>query len=72
MAYLLKRYGAMGSCYQDSRVTDTFDDGADHTDDEFLLELLRSIHDDWNREHDDDDGESMFHYHFYGTSFTNI
>lgn len=43
---------------------DMINDGAD-TDNEFLLELLRNIHDDWIREHGndhDDPGTGTFHH----------
>lgn len=53
-AYFLERYGPGGSCYEDSRVADRINDGADHTS---LLELLYTIHDDW---HHNKDG--MFHH----------
>lgn len=72
MAYFLERYGSKGSCYQDSRVTDMIDDGADHTDNVFLLELLRNIHDDWCSEHANDDGNGMFYCVVVHGLFTNI
>lgn len=72
MEYLLERYGRDGSCYQDPRVIETADNGPDHIGDMSLLDLLRTVHDEWHRKHGDANGNSTFCHNVGHALLTNI
>lgn len=48
---LIKQFGEGGTCYTDSRVVDMLD--AEHVDCDGLLELLRQIQKDYNKDQAD-------------------